>query len=292
MSTLPAAPPARIASHCVCCASGDLKRSPAILMPFIAHRTFGWAPVEITDEWGLKSIPNGMAYSICQTLECSACGLLFLDIRFDDNELGKLYDGYREEAYVALRDHYEPGYRLRNEALNAGVYSLADVETFLRPHLASPLRLLDWGGDTGKNTPFKDHNALFHIYDISNKPVVDGAVKVGKEQALATDYNLIVCSNVLEHTPYPADVINEMRQCMGPDTVLFIEVPQEELVRTAAPGAALHGKKRHWHEHINFYTASALENMLERCGLALLGLETTVPTATRNAAYMVACKRK
>lgn len=289
MSDTPALPHERIASRCVCCASDALQAAPAILMPFVAHRTFGWAPVAITAEWGLSTIPAGMAYSICRSLQCDACGLLFLDIRFDDSEMGKLYDGYREEPYVALRDHYEPGYRLRNAGLNAGVASLDDAEAFLRPHLDGPARILDWGGDTGKNTPFKDDHALFHIYDISNKPVLPGARKVDRTQAQANDYNLIICSNVLEHIPYPADVIDEIKQCMRPGTVLFIEVPLEALVRDAVSHAGLLHKKRHWHEHINFYTDASLEKLLNRCGLTVLDLEKTVRAATGNAAYMIAC---
>src|SRR5665647_1136619 len=100
----------RIASSCVICGSCALKKSPAILMPFVAHRTFGWEPVEITDDWGLKTIRNGMAYSICNSIQCSNCGLLFLDIRFNESEMNSLYDGYREKQYTELREKYEPGY--------------------------------------------------------------------------------------------------------------------------------------------------------------------------------------
>ena len=37
----------RIAAQCVCCGSENLKSSPAVIMPFVAHRTFGWEPVFI-----------------------------------------------------------------------------------------------------------------------------------------------------------------------------------------------------------------------------------------------------
>src|ERR1700754_592858 len=87
----------RLAFSCVCCGSGDLAASPAILMPFVAHRAFGWAPVEIDESWGLQTIRNGMAYSICKTLRCRKCSHLFCDIRFSDEEMSAIYSGYREE---------------------------------------------------------------------------------------------------------------------------------------------------------------------------------------------------
>jgi hypothetical protein len=88
----------RIASRCVCCGCAELTRSGAILMPFVAYRAFGWTPVEITPEWGLRTIQTGMAYPLCNSLQCQACGLLFLDIRFDETEMAALYGGYRERG--------------------------------------------------------------------------------------------------------------------------------------------------------------------------------------------------
>lgn len=61
----------------------------AILMPFISHRVFNWRPVIIDDSWGLNTIPKGTLYSICNTLCCGDCGLIFLDLRFSDSEMTK-----------------------------------------------------------------------------------------------------------------------------------------------------------------------------------------------------------
>jgi hypothetical protein len=38
-----------------------LLHSPAILMPFLAKRIFNHEPVEITEKWGLRDIPRGIA---------------------------------------------------------------------------------------------------------------------------------------------------------------------------------------------------------------------------------------
>lgn len=271
-----------------------MKKSPAILMPFVAHRAFGWEPVEITDDWGLRTIKNGMAYSLCNSLQCVDCGLLFLDIRFTKSEMHSLYDGYRDERYTELREKYEPGYSERNDSLEAGVGYLAEIEEFLTPHLRFPISLLDWGGDTGRNTPFKNRNERFHIYDISSKPVIDGAQRVGKSTAFCTPYDLIVCSNVLEHVPYPAETLLDIRKSMGRETVLYIEVPHEDIVRTASSEVELCTKKKHWHEHINFFTETSLQRLLSRCGLSAVDqkrLEATVADKSVGL-FLIACRLK
>lgn len=234
-------------------------------MPFVAHRVFGWHPVVIDDSWGLKSIANGHAYSICKSLYCSKCNFLFLDIRFTDKEMSRLYAGYRDSEYVALREYYEPDYRLQNQLLNEGITYLDQVEKFIQPHLKTKPSILDWGGDTGRNSPFKTSNSVLDIYDISGKIPIAGANLVSKQQIKEKKYDLIVCSQVLEHVPYPSDVLQEIRACMHADSLLYLELPHEDLMKKGleAPAHA----KRHWHEHINFFSPSALEHLLERHGL-------------------------
>lgn len=262
----------RIAAACICCGAPNLEKSPAILMPFVAHRVFGWVPVEIDDSWGLRTIRNGHAYSICNSVSCLDCGMLFLDIRFSDAEMEALYSGYRQAEYTALRSHYEPGYAERNDAVNLGIDFIPEIEAFLAPLLPSPVRVLDWGGDTGINTPFKNVSALFHVYDISDKPGVADAIMVDRDTMQRTSYDLIVCSNVLEHIPYPLDTLFDIRDLMSRETVLYIEVPHEEIVRQNPAGTVLCGLKRHWHEHINFFGLEPLRRLLAAAGLKAIAI--------------------
>ena len=283
-------PQSRIARHCVCCGSTRLDSSPAILMPFVAHRVFDWAPIVIDDSWGLRSIRHGQAYSICKTLECLDCGHLFLDIRFADDEMARLYEDYRGESYTRLREHYEPGYASRNARLNAGIRHVSAIEDFLRSHLSMPPRILDWGGDTGKNTPFATHNRAFDIFDISNKDVIPGARNVTLPETIGRTYDLVVCSQVLEHIPYPSVLLTQIRQVMTPDTVLYVEVPFEEVVRLHPTGARHH--KRHWHEHVNFFTRRSISSLLEQSGFRVVDLqvlEIGSEAASVNV-FQAACK--
>lgn len=264
----------RIASRCVCCHSDGLEKSPAILMPFIAKRTFGWEPVEITADWELRDIRSGMAYPLCNSVRCADCGLVFLDIRFNDAEMSSLYSGYRGKEYTALRERFEPGYASRAVIIAQGATHIPKVEVFLSAYVTAQPRLLDWGGDTGFNTPFKSQCGVFHVYDISNQPVVDGASRVDKSTVERTGYDLIVLSHVLEHLPYPGDAVSEIASIMNPETVLYIEVPYEDLMRLNQGARDTHTKKKYWHEHINFFTYDSLLALLENCGLRALGMQS------------------
>lgn len=233
-------------------------------MPFVAQRALGWEPCEITPEWGLRDLPLGHAHALCTTLHCPACGTLFLDMRFDDSEMARLYRDYRGNEYEAQREHFEPGYTTRNRALVAGDAHIPEIDAFLRPRLPARPAVLDWGGDTGLNTPLRREAALHHVLDISGRPLVDGAVAVAAPQGT---YDVIVLAHVLEHVPEPGSLIDQVRAAMAARTRLYVEVPFEVLMRAAETDGTAWRRKRHWHEHINFFSPVGLRRLLEGHGL-------------------------
>lgn len=253
----------KIATYCICCCSKKLLSTPAILMPFIAARVFGWRPLHITSVMGLRTLQNGTSYAACNSLRCVDCGCIFLDMRFDQEEMERLYKNYRGKEYVALRAKYEPDYPARNERLKGGIDYMQYVESFLIPHLSFPLRILDWGGDTGKNTPFADGRSVIrHIYDINCAEPVVGCQSVDNPHPDA--YDLVVCSNVLEHVSWPHLVLGEiLHRAMKKETILYIEIPEERAISHREP-------KHHWHEHVNFFTETGLRELLERLSLELI----------------------
>lgn len=287
----------KIATSCVCCGSKDLKKSPSVLMPFIAHRIFDIAPVEITDDWDVEryGIKNGMAYARCNSVCCSNCLHTFLDMRFDDDELNLLYDNYREEEYINLRDHYEPGYKQKNEHLNEGYNYLKETEEFISPHLnTDTFTLLDWGGDTGKNTPFNTSCKTFHIYDISERPVMDGAIRVDRQDIENRTYDLLICLNVLEHVSFPSEILRDIFHHMHDQSVLCIEVPYENSVREGQNTGTLdsvYKNKRYWHEHINFFNDKSMTELLLTSGFDVLELrKLKISGETASHVLQVVCK--
>lgn len=263
----------KLATRCIACDSPTLGHRPAVLMPFVAYRIFGWEPVAVTDDWGLRDLKPGTAYSVCKSMQCGDCGMLFLDMRFDDEEMGALYRDYRGEVYAAERARFEPGYGARNDTLLAGSAYTDRVETFIRPHLpAERPHVLDWGGDTGVNTPFRQAASAHDIYDISSRPPLPGARIVSFDEVRSRRYDLVVFANVLEHVSWPRAALAEIAAIMSPETALYLETPQEDVVRLYPAAEDRLARKRHWHEHVNFFTEAALRAVFAAAGLRIVDL--------------------
>lgn len=229
----------------------------------------GLAPLTIDSSTGLTNIPYGVAYALCKSMMCRQCGHLFADYRFSDAEMARLYTDYRGELYEKTRDSYEPGYAEMNKTLLGGVPHMPKVEKFLEGFLPpTELAILDWGGDTGVNTPFAGRRSLLHIYDPSGRDGTAGATTSSTIPSTGTEYDLIVLSHVLEHIPYPMSTLKEVLPFMGQQTVLYVEVPLERLQHDLAgpPYSGAH-RKKHWHEHINFFTMESMRTLLSNAGL-------------------------
>lgn len=258
-----------IADACVCCESVALASSPAVLMPFVARRVLGHDPVEITSEWGLRDLRQGTAYSLCHSLQCQRCGALFLDYRFTGEQMASLYRGYRDEAYTQQRDHYEPGYAdtVARDYLRRHSY-LDHVEAWLAAHVPGNPSVLDWGGGDGRNTPFLGRGSV-HVHDISGVEVVDGVAAIDVRRPMP-HFDLVVCSQVLEHVPAPLELLLAIVPMLSPGTLLYVEVPYETLIREHPGSLELAPLKRHWHEHVNFFTEAGLRQLFDRAGLQIV----------------------
>jgi hypothetical protein len=259
----------QLADVCICCGGGELSTSPAVLMPFVASRALGQVPLQITSDWGMRDLKPGMAYTLCHSLQCRSCGVLFLDYRFTPEQMSSLYDGYRGPDYTRQRDHFEPGYAatVAQDYQRRHAY-VAEVEAWLRPRLPERPSILDWGGGDGVNTPLRGR-AQVHVHDISGAPLAAGAERADFRY-ITPGYDLLVCMQVLEHLADPFAVLQELLSLMASRTLLYIEVPHEALVRQAQPGTDLTTSKRHWHEHINFFTENSLHQLAARAGLRVV----------------------
>lgn len=243
-------------------------------MPFIADRALGLPPLTIRTEMGFRSIDNGIGYAMCKSLHCATCGHLFVDYRFNEVEMTRLYSGYRGREYSLLRNKYEPGYLSQNETLVNGNNYKHVVENFLSDLLPfTNLTILDWGGDTGRNTPFGSKASVVHIYDPSSKPVeLENAVNILSSNHFLDSYQLVVLANVLEHIPFPADMLSDLKRYMVSSSILYVEVPYETIQVNALnePPYSLGAMKYHWHEHINFFSKSSLLEVLHASGLEIV----------------------
>ena len=259
--------------QCLCCKAPDLDSSPAVWMPFVSHKAMGLPPLKIDRSLGLATIPDGTGYALCRSMMCRRCGHLFADYRFSEAEMARLYGNYRGDDYTELREFYEPGYAKRNQVICEGISYVPEIESFLSEFVPkSDIAVLDWGGDTGTNTPFAGRRSVLHIYDPSAKEADrSDAVSFSEKPSERIEYDVIVLSNVLEHIPFPEDTLNMILPFMTAKTTLYVEVPLERIQQGAEgpPYSGVTGKK-HWHEHINFFTSKSMEILLENSGLSIV----------------------
>lgn len=197
--------------ECPACASRSITLSAGSLAGFIAHR-IGPHPVH--------------------TCDCRDCGLHYSSLRITDEQAKRIYHDYRGPQYTADRERYEPGYAARYGHLNEPRSYMGHVEAFITSHLTpGELRILDYGGNDGQNTPLAAQGAV-HVHEVGD-PHPDGP------------FDLIVLAHVLEHVPWPRQTIGTLIPLLAPGGVIYAEVPLEPPVTT-------------WHEHINQFTPKAL----------------------------------
>lgn len=284
-----------IATNCPCCGSSKLASSPAVLMPFLSERVFGWSPQYIDSSWGLKTINSGWAYSLCNSLQCSYCGHLFLDIRFGDGEMTRLYKNYRDNEYVESREKYEPGYGTRNEDLRKRYVYLEEIENFIKREVSEQETILDWGGSNGRNTPFRDQAKNVYVYDISEVDVKssNNVQKLTADNVNKHTYDLVSCIHVLEHIPRLHEEMDRIRSIMTESTHLYIEVPCEEIFSKNICPQEIYQHKKHWHEHINFFTKRSLKELIRQSRLNLVDIRlyTVINKERKTDVWQLLAKR-
>ena len=206
--------------QCPACTSNAVTvHDSGSIAPFVAHRT------GVTET---------------RTCTCSRCGLRFSAHRWTMQQAIALYAGYRDADYDRERQSFEPGYSSGH--LNAPRDYLPDVEAWIGEYL-QPATVLDIGGNDGRNTPFTA-TADVTVWEIGD-PEPHGT------------YDLIVLAHVLEHAPWPRDLLAVARRHVAPAGLIYAEVPIEPLMDT-------------WHEHISRFDETSLAATLHPC--TLLGL--------------------
>lgn len=265
----------KITNKCPICTSKNIKKKPAILMPFIAKRIFDWESIKIDKELGLRTIKTGNAYCVCNSCLCEKCNFIYLDMRFDDEEMKNLYYNYRGEEYNMQREFFEPGYTIRDSLLKKKIHYLDEIEKFILQNTSTTIHsLLDWGGEQGTNTPFQDNAKINKfVYDLSDKDSLFPQIKKIENIDDGQGYDLITCMHVLEHTPEPLKELIKIRKNLKKNGYIYIEVPRENLTIDYSDPLERLNNKHHWHEHINFYDFKSLEFLVKKADLELIAIK-------------------
>lgn len=225
-------------TQCRSCNSNVCTTRPAILAPFITDRIFGMQPETTTSLYG---IPNQVNYFPCKTMTCETCGFVGVNIAFDDEEMSKLYHGYRGVEYNKVRLSYEPIYQ--DHVFNERHTYVDEVsQPFIEAHVSNVETLIDFGGYDGLNTPAIGTKR--YVYDICD---VESVVPLTNT---LFNCDLITCMHVLEHVSNPNTILEEVK---GKSKYYYFEVPKENTEN-----------KEFWHEHINCFSMDSFQHLLSR----------------------------
>jgi SAM-dependent methyltransferase len=265
------------ATSCLICDGNSLESRRAFFSPFIAKRI-----------WNRRPFP-------AELLRCKACSFIFASPRFDPEEERILYAGYRADEYQKVRHACEPWY---TEGFNRSMFSpetmakrRGPLAAIFREHVPYSVKtILDFGGDRGDLFEGLVPGSSTYVYDISGIEPVNG-IKVlhSLDECAAHRFDLIACSNVLEHVGSPRNIVDEINRIACPDSLFFIEVPSESPFGSAAfvkrfaqqlillgarPGLAISmlpfDFARQVHEHVNFFSVASLTKLMHVSGLEVL----------------------
>jgi hypothetical protein len=209
---------------------------------------------------------------------CRNCRFVQTCRPFHEEDVGKLYADYRSESYHRERTLYEPSYAAIASEVGYGSKEVQVRRLGLNKFLQASLSigalqtLLDYGGSDGKFIP--DLPCEKFVFDVSDLPPVPGVTRIMHETDLGR-YSIVLVAHVLEHVVRPLQFVREVVKYLEPNGFLYVEVPQEIL--DGALGQLLLEEPKQdigIHEHINYYSASAVRALFESSGLRLVAIES------------------
>lgn len=234
--------------RCIIC-GGACIESKAHFSPFIAEREFLGHPPET------------------KLVTCKSCGLLYSFYRPSDEEMARLYTGYRNEEYYNMRHKHEPQYtRTENEQSFSKEYIISRQDglyDFLLGSISQIYTILDYGGDEGQFIPRQFKLAKKYVFDISGANAYEGVEKIGDFSELAgRKFDFVMCCHLLEHVSDPLQIISNIVDCVADNGYLYIEVPFETKF--------LRYSNYPFSEHINFFTEETMNTIASIANIQII----------------------
>lgn len=260
----------KLVNNCVCCGSDALSKKQGAYAPFIAFRALG-----------LVELPS-------DSVMCQNCDFVFSQVRFDSDEMARIYANYRGEEYTQMRDKFEPGYAEKNSSIGNHPAQKINRRNAMFNFLLGSMNfndvesVVDYGGDAGQYIPdFFNSAAKKYVFDVSKVEAVDGVESIDSLDGLGK-IDFVMNCNVLEHMPYPMEFFDKVKQICTEDTYLFIDVPFERMSNAWPTG---------FHEHINFFNEKSLSALIQASGFNLLKMQVfniNYGWTNENAIYALA----
>lgn len=296
------------ATACPGCTSRDLDVRPALIAPFIASYVFDRKP------------------GVCGLCACRDCGLIFFATRYEDGEIKRLYEGYREAEYFAARHRVEPWYTQKFNDDIGGEAGMAPRRAVYQATLAAHVdaasigTVLDYAGDRGQIMEGGPGRERF-VFDISGVPPVDGVTGIADEKSLGgRAFDLVLLCGVVEHFSEPLRQVEQTAKYVKPGGLLYLEVPDEQYSIARIPTGAWYRNYLGWiarmrlpllamdfwstavrvkfgfipplgfakqHEHLNYFDVPSLAKLASKAGLEVLDCFR----ATSSGSIVALCRK-
>jgi hypothetical protein len=279
----------RTGAGCLCCGNRQLRLETTVVSGFLAERAWKGEP-ELTT----------MAF-------CNQCGFCFFGRGLSTGEADRLYRGYRDADYFAIRNRWEPFYtRAQHEAVIDWSHSPSRTDdlrkTFAQAGLPSRFRYaLDHGGHQGHMLQGIDAASKV-VFDPAGCEPLAGVTAVSDAADIPPQCDLFLSCQVLEHASDPVGYLRQAASLCADGACLYIEVPDElwsnRVLHGPVRDAWLKLLLRHhrlliladmlstgcrvklgflppmgfipMREHLNYFTITALDSILPAAGFQVL----------------------
>ena len=259
-----------IQNRCIYCDSVNLQYEGAFLSPYFGFKTLGITP-RVISKGEFTDLSPGTSYVPCFSVFCDRCEGMFLNIRFTPKALQEFYQDYLEPSYHSARASIENSYHIRMAGLDktgklktryqgGALPHMKQIEEMIYSRVGKPvseIRILDFGGGGGENSPFFGR-ALTTIVD----------PKLPNPEFL-NHYDVIYSNSTLEHVSFPRIYLGRLAELASPSTLIYIEVPLENFMTKVATNTATWRTKRVWTEHVNFFSRKAFLKCLVDANLSI-----------------------
>ena len=223
-------------------------------------------------------------------VQCKNCGLYYSIYSRSKEALDRIYTtDYRGEHSIWRKDSIETTFQ-RVIALPASESETKYRVQWIKEHIwnarksglvkqtAPPYRMLDVGGGTGVFAyEFQDDEWIPHVIDpdenaefIKAKLNIPFLQKMHEPNSFGFTFDLIATVFVLEHLLHPIDFLNALHQDMGPDSFLYIEVPDALCFKFKPPEDDIYNSCHLW-----MFAPQTLISLLESCGFDVSNVHRT-----------------
>ena len=215
-------------------------------------------------------------YSI---LKCPECSLRFLDPMPSEECLAEFYashENFNHYAKVAERKLKSGAAKIKRLMKYAPSGSFIDIGCSTGANVEAARRL----GFSASGIDLCRESIEFAQANFS-----DCDFKVGTVEVVDAKYDLVFCTEVLEHVTKPHEFVESIARIMKPGAILYMTTPDAGHFRVPRDFA----KWKHVHapDHLAYYQLSTLKRLLAEHGIELIKSQWTTRTNIQITAIRV-----